>query len=178
MLEVAATPELAAFGFAALSRARSAVSAESDLVRRRMAALTESVERSESLFGAKAAAISELWALVNECSEGNWNGDGARPLDLRAAEKAAAFIRALSSDVPLPEPAPEPDGSISLDWIRSRNRLFSVSVSASSRLAYAWLDGSDRGHGVARFDGERIPDRVLEGIKGVVGHGSARVRPR
>ena len=61
----------------------------------------------------------------------------------------------------MPEFAPEPDGAISLDWIQSRHRLFTLSISASNRLAYAWLDGTDKGHGVARFDGRTIPRRVL-----------------
>ena len=43
------------------------------------------------------------------------------------------FIRALLDDLPLPEFAPEPDGSISPDWIQSRNRLFSISVGSTHR---------------------------------------------
>jgi hypothetical protein len=78
-------------------------------------------------------------------------------------------VRALPDGIPLPEFAPEPDGSISLDWILSRNRLFSVSIGHSSRLAFAWLDGADNGHGVARFDGQNVPPRVLEGIKCIIG---------
>ena len=74
--------------------------------------------------------------------------------------------------------APEPDGSISLDWIRSRSNFFSVSVGASDRLAYAWLDGTDRGHAVARFDGDSVPSRILEGIKALVQGANAAVRPR
>ena len=71
----------------------------------------------------------------------------------------------------LPEFSPEPDGSISLDWIMSRTRVFSISVSPRDRLAYAWLDGSDRGHGVATFDRSMIPQRILDGIDEVVAHG-------
>ena len=81
---------------------------------------------------------------------------------------AERFLRALPYRIPLPELAVEPDGSISLDWIRSRTRLFSVSVGRASRLAFAWLDGSDTGHGVARFDGQNVPPRILEGIEAVV----------
>jgi hypothetical protein len=94
-------------------------------------------------------------------------------MDWVAVQTAVEFIRAMPDDLPLPEFAPEPDGSLSLDWIQSRNRLFSLSVGSTNRLAYAWLDGSDKGHGVAGFDGERIPLRIIEGIIGIMNHGNA-----
>ncbi len=119
-------------------------------------------------FGAKANAISRIWALANECSQPDWDGYGASPLDERAALAAVDFIRALPEGVPLPDLAPEPDGSISLDWIQSRNRLFSLSVAPGNRLVYAWLDGADRGHAVARFDGVCVPPRILSGIERIM----------
>ena len=83
----------------------------------------------------------------------------------RAAELASDFVRALPEDVPPPEYATEPDGSIALDWIQSRNHVFSLSIGEESRLPYAWLDGAESGHGVAGFDGETIPPSILEGIR-------------
>ena len=118
----------------------------------------------------------KLWALADECSEPGWDGDDALPLDHRAVFKAITFIQALPEGVPLPEFAPEPDGSLSLDWISSRNRLFSLSVGTDDRLSYAWLDGTDKGHAVARFDGESVPPRILEGIIAILNGGSALVR--
>jgi hypothetical protein len=43
-----------------------------------------------------------------------------------------------------------------------------VSVGPSGRLAFAWLDGVEKGHGVVRFDGQDVPRRILEGIKAIV----------
>ncbi len=120
----------------------------------------------------------DLWALANECGEPGWDGNDALPLNRLAVFNAVAFIRALPEEVPLPEFAPEPDGSISLDWISSRNRLFSISVGTGDRLPYAWLDGTDKGHAVARFDGKNIPPRILEGIKSILNGGSALDRSR
>lgn len=168
-------------GFGALysfARAGSAISPEAQSVWRAADSVVNSMERSQALFGDKASAISQIWALANECSEPGWDGDGALPVNRLAAFKAIAFIRVLPSGVPLPEVAPEPDGSISLDWIQSRNRLFSLSVGTRDRLAYAWLDGADKGHAVARFDDERVPQRVLEGIKAIVNGENAAVRSR
>ena len=159
-----------------LSGAGSAISPEAQTVRSAAVEIARAVESSQALFGSKAAAISQLWQLANEFAEVDWDGNGALPLDHVAVHNAVAFIRALPDRVPMPEFAPEPDGSISLDWIRSRTSVFSLSIGTSHRLAYAWLDGTDQGHAVARFDGGNIPPRVLEGIKGIVKLGNATVR--
>jgi len=167
-------------GYAALNavaRNGSAISREALAVRKAAIAVVESAQQSQALFGAKAMAIAQIWALVSECAEPGWDSEDARPPDPLAAILAEDFIRALPEGVSLPEFSPEPDGSISLDWIQSRHRLFSVSIGTTNRLAYAWLDGADRGHAVARFDGEIIPPRILEGIAGIVNHGISAIRP-
>jgi hypothetical protein len=111
-------------------------------------------------------AEAAVWALVAESRE--QGGEDAEPIAPRAATLAVEFIRALPNDVALPEPAWEPDGALSLDWIPSRHRQFSLSVGKSPRLAYAWIDGSDRGHAVAFFDGGSIPPGILEGVRRIM----------
>lgn len=155
-------------------RKNSAVSCEAQTVRDAITAVVDWTERSQALFGHKSATISSLRALANECAQPGWDGDEAAPLHPAAVLQAENFIRALPDAIPLPELAPEPDGSISLDWLQARNRLFSLSIGAADRLAFAWLDGSDKGHGVARFDGHTTPLRVLEGIKSITDHASLR----
>ena len=100
----------------------SAISPEAQTVRQAARGVVNSMERSQALFGEKANAISRIWALANECSEPGWDGVGALPLHRLAIFKAVALIRVLPEGLPLPEFAPEPDGSISVDWIQSRNR--------------------------------------------------------
>jgi hypothetical protein len=85
-------------------------------------------------------------------------------------------VRALPDYLPVPGFSPEPDGSISLDWIQSRTHLLSLSIGHTDRLAYAWLDGTDKGHGVVRFDGRNVPSRVVEAIEGIVGQRHAGLR--
>lgn len=137
-------------------------SAESKIVPRATFNFVHSQEQSRALFGKKEDAISQLDELMIECAQTGWDGDDALPLDHKAAAIAEQFIRALPNDLQMPEFAPEPDGCISLDWIQSRQRLLSLSVSPTGRLAYAWLNGTDKGHGVVRFDGEHFP-RPIEG---------------
>jgi hypothetical protein len=167
-------------GYAALNayaRGGSAVSFEARAAEEAATGVVESVERSQALFGEKAAALSQLRELAAECAEVNWDGAGAIGIQAAAVLNVQDIVRALPAGIRMPEFSPEPDGSISLDWIEARTRIFSVSVGAGSRLAFAWLDGSDSGHGVARFDGERIPARILEGICGIISHGNTAVRP-
>jgi hypothetical protein len=129
-------------------------------------AIQDARERSFALFGHKAAAISSLYELYIDHGQSNWDGEGAVPTSPAALETAIWFIRVLPDHLPMPEIAAEPDGAISLDWACSRHRVFTLSIGTTDRLAYAWLDGSDRGHGVARFDGERVPQKIIEGIEG------------
>jgi len=174
---VSTTVGIYCLGYAALNayaRQGSAVSQEAAALTRAASALVRSAEDSQSLFGRKSAFLSGLRALAAECSEADWDGEAAAPVDGAALASAEAFIRALPEEIPLPEYAPEPDGSLSLDWILSQKRLFSLSIGSGNRLAYAWLDGSDKGHGVSSFDGVSVPTRVLSGIQSIVGHASVR----
>lgn len=159
------------FGIAAiygLARAGNAVSAEARAIRNSAQAIVDRVENSDALFGSKAAAISALHGLTREHGEIGWDGGEAKPVDRGAIAHAIAFVRALPEGCELPEAAVEPDGDVSFDWMPSRHRMLSISVSGRhDRLAYAWLDGTDRGSAVARFDGITIPRRVLRAIAGV-----------
>jgi len=159
-----------------LARPGSAVSHEAQVVQQAANHAVSSVEGSRALFGRKANAISELSALANECADEGWDGADARPIDPQAVDNAIAFLRALDDYLPLPEISAEPDGAVSLDWIRSRNRLISVSIGAGDRLAFAWLDGSDRGHGVARFVEGVVPTRIVDGVTTIMDLRNAAVR--
>lgn len=131
--------------------------------------ITEKLEQSQALYGAIADALSELRALAGECAEADWDGYGAIGIHPLAVQRAEGFIRTLPQCVDLPEFAPEPDGAISLDWIRSKDRLFSLSIGTTNRLSYTWLDGTDKGHAVALFNGSSIPPRILQGIRAITG---------
>lgn len=158
-----------------LAYSGTAVSEEAQVGRMATSAVEAEAERSVALFGRKSAAIAQIWALVAESGAGK--GDDADRVSDSAAEQAADFIRALPEDVPLPEFAWEPDGSISLDWIKGRHCVFSLSIGENPRLPYAWVDGTDRGYGVARFDGAAVPPSVLGGITRTMRRGSASIGP-
>ena len=100
---------------------------------------------------------SDLWALFGE-----------ERVSHDAALQAEAFIQALPEGLPLPEYACEPGGSISLDWIQSRDRVLSLSIGEGHRLPYAWLDGAESGRAVADFDGKTAPPEILAGIRRIM----------
>jgi len=152
------------------------ISGEAESVASMVSGVIRSSEDSVALFGNKADAISRLWELRADCGEPDWDGAGAEPVDEQAVRNAEELIRALPDAFPMPEIAAEPDGCVSLDWILSRNRMFTMSVSARPTLAYAWLDGSDRGHGVADSDGLSVPPRVLDAIRAILGCEYAAIR--
>jgi hypothetical protein len=149
--------------FQTISGASNAVSPEAKAVEMAATEIVQSVEQSQALFGAKSEALSRLEALADE-----YLRDAQKIIHPCALFIAARFIRALPNHLPLPEFSAEPDGSISLDWIESRNRLFSLSVGINNRLAFAWLDGTNSGYGVENFDGDRIPKRLIDGIAAIV----------
>jgi hypothetical protein len=152
----------------------TAVSPEADTIRRSISAAIESMQQSIFLFGPRTEAVSEILTVAAKHSHFDWDGEGADAVSMLAADRAIAFIQALPGSLPVPEVAPEPDGSISLDWIYSRSRILSISIGVSDRLALAWMDGTDQGHAVARFDGERIPPLILERIRETMGHAAVR----
>ena len=158
------------------ARPGSAISPEAWHVEKAASAIISASERSEALFGHKATVLSALILMAGECAEPGWDGEAAHAIQPVVVWKASEFIRALPGVVPLPEISPAPDGSIVFDWAPSKRRVFSLSIGKTDRLAYAWLDGADKGHGVAQFDGLRVPSRVVDGVQAVMSHGNAPVR--
>lgn len=149
---------------AVLARLRNAVSSPAEDVGRKLDAVFASAQRSRVLFGSKSDAISAIWNVALEAGENDWNGEGAFAVHPTAATNAVMFIHTLPASVAMPEISPEPDGGISLDWIESQTRIFSVSIGPNRAIPFAWLDGTSRGYGVVSFDGEDTPNRVLDEI--------------
>src|SRR5262249_44660388 len=123
---------------------------------------------------AKELASERIRLLANECSEEGWDGNGADPISHVSVMQAERLVQSLPADIPIPELTPEPDGCISFDWIESPGRLVTLSTGAGSCLAYAWLDGADRGHGIAGFDDTNFPKRIADEIRRITGRSSIR----
>lgn len=163
-------------GYAALqslTRQGTATCSMAGALRSNAVEVTKHVERSVALFGPKADALDHLYSVAMECSTPDWDGYGAEAVNLEALYRAERLLRSLPEGFPLPEFSVEPDGAISFDWLPTRTRNFSLSIGGSDRLAYAWLDGTDRGHAVARSSSGEVPKRILEELSRIVHHASA-----
>jgi hypothetical protein len=163
----------------ALSRPASAVSSEAGHVRAYAEHMVGRVEISAALFGARMGVVASLRSLADSHAQAGWDGGEAAPVSRAAIDLAMDFVRALPDDCEMPEVGVDPDGAVSLDWLLSRHRMLSISFTGSSnRLAYAWLDGTDRGNAVARFDRQVVPKRLMDAIVATTETAdSAAIRP-
>ncbi len=152
--------------------ADSGISSEAVFLRESMQKVARSTELSQALFGLKASVIERIHALRDDCNEQGWDGYEALPMSKDAVCRAEAFMRALPTNLPMPELTAETDGSIALEWGTSPVRSLSLSIGTSDRLPYAWIDGVERGHAVAGFDGAVISPQLLGMIKGVAERGA------
>ncbi len=138
-------------------RGSSGVSQEAVFVQEQAVEIIRTRDTSVALFGRTSVGISNLMAVIEEAIE---DPDQILPSSTRMRH-AVDLLTALPSGVAMPDFALDPDGDISFDWIDSTTRMLSVSIGDSNRLAYAWLDGTDRGHAVVNFDGQSMPDQLL-----------------
>jgi len=158
-------------GFAGLgnyARSSTGVSPESVILQQAANAVNKTAQTSESLFGWKTKSLHQLRLMATENADAGLGDPEATGIDPRALAMAEAIIDVLPEGFPLPEFAAEPDGSISLDWIRSRPRMFSVSVGATNRLACAWIDGARKGHAVEPFVGSRLPEFIGSAVRAIM----------
>lgn len=154
---------------AGYARSTSAVSHEASVVCTAASLVLQSRASSQSLFRAKSAALSDLAATVDDV----FVDSEQMPVAEATYEIAEQLLLALPDDLPVPEIGVDPDGAVSLTWFATRHRIFSVSVDEIERIAFAWLDGSDKGHGVERFRPPVLPNRFLVMLRSIVSDGPA-----
>lgn len=152
-----------------VSNRRSGFSDHANFLVREAKTLVERNDRSLSFLGQRSAVLSELMDLKQEHSLPGWDGAEAPPVSPMALEQTRQLLLALPADVPNPELAVDPDdAAVSLEWYAGPSRVFSVSLGVSPRLACAGIDGTYGWHGVAPFDGARLPEFILQGIRRVI----------
>lgn len=141
-------------------RTRGGSGKEASYLDREVAKLVEhySAPRMEVL-------IPEIEALVTESVANKAAGALVTPIEEDTARAAIAFAMLLPRSAPIPEIAPDSDGEICFDWLGSKRRIFSVSVSKTGRLAYAGRFGEkSKMHGVEQLV-EACPPEIARGIE-------------
>jgi hypothetical protein len=111
--------------------------------------------------------VSEIEQLFVESAEAARYDQGG-VIDKRTADAAIAFAIALPKSLPAPEIAPEADGEISFDWMGPLGKIFSVSIDATGRLAYAGSFGrKSKVHGTEQLS-NTCPAEIIQGISKAV----------
>ena len=159
-----------AFAASSCRAPASGVSDEADQLHDFAVKISERFESSQALFGEKSRLLNELHQMADDCAEEDWDGYGAEAVTVAALARAEAFVRALPEDILLPEVSVEPDGAIAFDWMPHPSKTFTLSVNAGNRLAFAWIDGTDRGHAAVKFNDGKIPSRVLTELERLTRH--------
>lgn len=140
-----------------LERESNASSRESLAVRREIQDAKHHVRAVASSLQSLAYLILEK--VVSQCSVSNWDGYQAKPITEGVHKRARAFLDALPMILPAPEIVPEPDGEVAFEWQVAPDRIFSVSVGATSDLHFAGLFGNGvERHGVEPFEGLVSPE--------------------
>ena len=102
-----------------------------------------------------------------EANENGWDGYEAEGVKFATFKYALKFLSLLPSKFEAPEFTPESDGEISIEWKKSRQSIFSISVGCDGRLTYVGFFGQSRTKGVEYLYDE-IPKTILSNIERIL----------
>lgn len=119
------------------------------------------------------AAFADLEAARSEAAVDGWNGHGGKAVSPRSYRQARRLLGALLMIGPEPEITIDAEGDFELDWIIGTGRALTLSISGDGRIAFAWIDGTRRGHGTEWFTGG-IPAAIATAIGDVTRGGDSR----
>lgn len=138
-----------------------AVSAAAAQIHRCFARARNAYLLDSATFAARYSEMMSAFAeIVREAMAPNWDGYGGRPASWSAVYITQAFLKLLPTAFPTPEFSIDPDGEVSMDWIRSRNHMLSVSIGGDGTITYAGRFGVARQSGSEVFIDE-LPANLL-----------------
>ena len=105
-----------------------------------------------------------LYRIYRECSESNWDSEGADPINEQTFQEALALLDELPSDLPLPEIIPEPTGNVAFEWYKGKRNVYVISVGGKSSIEYAGLFGSYTKTYGAEYFSDELPELILSHI--------------
>jgi len=112
--------------------------------------------------------LQQLVEVSDECSSEGWDGANAKPVSEEVLQCAVRFLCSFSVRIEDPEVGAEPDGSITLEWYRSPNKVISISINPDGWVYWAAMIGTSRRHG-ADYAMMGISDDLLKIILQVTG---------
>ena len=75
--------------------------------------------------------------------------------------------RIADAGLPQPELCHDPDGMVSMDWVFAKDRVLSLSVGVSAKMAYAWIANGERGSGLVTIRGPKAMQWLAQTIERV-----------
>lgn len=147
------------------------VSEDAYAVERSATDMLHAFVQSQSVAGIYKQTIKNLYRAMEECSSDDWDGYGARAIDVRSWEKALWFSQLLPSNVPVPDIYVDSDGEATFEWYIAPRQVFSVTVRENGELVYAGIFGANKTHGTEHLSDE-LPEVILENIYRVLAGGA------
>ena len=126
------------------------------------------LQKSNALELVAEETLQQLDEVLGECSSEGWDGANAKPVSGEVLQCAVRFLCSFSLRIEAPEVGAEPDGSITLEWYRSPNKVVSISINPDGWVYWAALIGASRRHG-ADYSLMGISDDLLRTILQVTG---------
>lgn len=98
-----------------------------------------SLDSSETFFeGNSDPVLAQLKALAMDCAVDDWDGDGAKAIDIKLIPKLYEVLKKEPfSRLPSPELQAENDGEINIGWYGRSGESFTFSLNSDERIAYA-----------------------------------------
>jgi hypothetical protein len=127
------------------------VSTVAEQLQRRIIEIWENFFQETASGEPRTKALELLEQLLKECSDDNWDGYGAKAINLDSYCEAWRLLVTLPTTIPLPEITIEPDGEIAFEWDKGTRRTFSISIGSMNKITYAGIFGSNKAHGTEYF---------------------------
>lgn len=137
-----------------LRTGRNGFSSEADYINKEKNTLIQRFLGTVSLGEREREIISLMNSAARMYSNKDWDGYGALAVSLTTFIKTLEFLASLSVHVKLPDISAEPDGSMVLEWYRSPEWIFSVSINSDGKIDYAAIFGDAKHHGSMYFSGD------------------------
>ena len=134
-----------------------------DFVAQRIEAIFDILQKSNALSSVAEGTFQQLDEVFGECSSEGWDGECAKPISTEVWQIAKTFLKSFPLGIECPEVGAEPDGSITLEWYRSPNKVISISINPDGWMYYAALIGTSKRHG-ADYALMGISDDLVEMI--------------
>jgi len=100
---------------------------------------------------------------IEECNFDNWDGYGAKAIDVLSWRKALLFSQLLPTNITIPDIYVDSDGEATFDWYIAPRQVFSVTVRGNGELVFAGIFGLNKIDGTEHLDDE-LPEVILENI--------------